>query len=145
MPHQLLDPGFHEPPPVALRVGRRGVGLPCLIGLLGLACGAAPVADRGGPVAGWPSVGGDAGGTRHSPLTQITPDNVADLEVAWTYHTGEFADGKEGRPRGAFEATPILADGTLYLCSPTNRVIALDAESGAERWVHDPQVDRRSP
>ena len=96
-------------------------------------------------MAGWPSVGGDVGGSRYSPLIQIAPHNVTDLEVAWTYHTGDIADGKEGRPRGAFEATPILADGTLYLCSPTNRVIALDAETGAERWVHDPDVDRTAP
>ncbi len=110
--------------------------------LVGLACG--PVAepiDLSGPVAGWPTWGGDAGGTRHSPLTQITRENVGRLELAWRFHTGDVSDGSLTRGKSVFEATPILAGDTLYLCSPFNRVFALDAETGAQRWVFDPKVD----
>jgi quinoprotein glucose dehydrogenase len=108
--------------------------------LLTAACSDAPIA-LDGPVAGWPYYGGDAGGSRHSPLTQITRENVADLEVAWTFHTGDVIDGSTTRGKGAFQATPVLHGETLYLCSPKNRVFAVDAESGVQRWVYDPGLD----
>ena len=99
-------------------------------------------------VAGWDSYGGDAGGQRHSPLDQITPDNVGALEVAWTYNHGDVLEaslgdvGAHGTPASTtFQNTPILIDDTLYLCSPFNKVIALDAETGAERWKYDPKVN----
>ena len=113
--------------------------------LLAAACLAcAPEVDLGGPVAGWDEYGGDKGGRRHSPLTQITPENVDRLEVAWTYHTGDVEDGSgDTIARSSFQTTPILYDDTLYLCTPFNRVIALDPETGAERWTYDPGVDRR--
>jgi quinoprotein glucose dehydrogenase len=98
--------------------------------------------DYAGPTADWLEYGGSAGGERYSPLTQITPENVEHLEVSWTYHTGDVSDGRgEVRSTTAFEATPILVEGTLFLCSPFNRVIALDPETGAERWSYDPKVD----
>ncbi|HMH53583.1 MAG TPA: pyrroloquinoline quinone-dependent dehydrogenase [Candidatus Acidoferrum sp.] len=92
----------------------------------------------------WPTYGNDPGGTRHSPLAQIDRSNVDRLRVAWTYRTGELADGAWASGRIAFEATPILVDGTLYLSTPFGRVIALDPETGAERWAFDPKVDRSS-
>ncbi|HET9684700.1 MAG TPA: hypothetical protein VFP15_11390, partial [Gemmatimonadaceae bacterium] len=58
----------------------------------------------------WPAYGRDAGGTRFSPLTQVTRDNVRQLAPAWTYHTGELARSDD---RTRFEATPIMVDGTL--------------------------------
>ncbi len=101
----------------------------------------------GGPVADWPAYGQDQGGSRYSPLTQINKDNVNHLRVAWTYRTGDVSDGTDAS-RGtkaagpsAFEATPILVDGTLYLCTPFNRVIALDPETGTERWTYNPHID----
>ena len=97
--------------------------------------------DRSGPVAGWPEYGGDAGGTRHSPLDQITRENVHALEIAWVYHTGDVVDGSETLLPGSFQATPILRDGTLFLCTPRNRVLALDAGTGERRWAFDPEVD----
>ena len=98
--------------------------------------------DHTGPVAGWPSYGNDPGGTRFSALTQITPDNVRHLEVAWTYRTGDVARGADSIPsRSSFQATPILLDGVLYFSTPFSRVVALDAETGAERWTHDPGLD----
>ena len=104
-----------------------------------LGCGeAAPPPAEGGVAAGWPVYGGDAGGRRYSPLDEITPRNVAWLRPAWEYHTGEAPDGEHAGWGAAFQATPILRDGALLFCTPRSRVISLDAETGAERWVHDP-------
>jgi quinoprotein glucose dehydrogenase len=90
----------------------------------------------------WPVYGHDAGGMRFSPLTQITRENVAQLKVAWTFHTGDISDGSGGRKRSGFETTPILVDGTLYLTTGFNRVIALDPETGKQRWAYDPLVEQ---
>ena len=130
---------MHQPLPeparsAARRASRRPIGLAWLA-LIGLACGAASAPDPGGPLAGWPSVGGDVGGTRHSPLTQITPENVGDLEVAWTYHTGDTVGVRPGAEKVAFQATPILRGDTLYLCSPLSKIVALDAETGEPHFT----------
>ena len=89
----------------------------------------------------WAYVGHDAGGMRYSPLKQINVDNVKNLRVAWTYHVGDISDGKGFARRSGFETTPILVDGTLFLTTPFNRVIALDPETGKEKWTFDPMVD----
>ena len=95
---------------------------------------------RGQGAGGWRHYGGDAGGQRYVALDEITRANVGRLEIAWTWHSGEAS--LPPAPAGtAFEATPILVDDTLYVCTPYNRVAALDAETGAERWVFDPEVD----
>jgi quinoprotein glucose dehydrogenase len=94
---------------------------------------------RGG-IANWPYYGGDAGGSRYSPLTQIDKSNVAELKVAWEYHTGDISDGSDNRRKSEFETTPIVADGTMYLSTPFNRVIALDPETGREKWSFDPKI-----
>lgn len=93
-----------------------------------------PPIDYSGPVAGWAAWGGDAGGTRFSPLTQITPANVAHLEKAWTYRIGSYKAPEFSSP--TFETTPILAEGRLYVCSGNNKVAALDPETGREIWAH---------
>jgi membrane-bound PQQ-dependent dehydrogenase (glucose/quinate/shikimate family) len=90
----------------------------------------------------WPVYGHDPGGMRFSPLTQITRENVAQLKVAWTFHTGDISNGSGGRKRTGFETTPILIDGTLYLTTGFNRVIALDPETGKQRWSYDPLVEQ---
>ena len=90
---------------------------------------------------GWGYYGHDAGGMRYSPLTQINRENVTKLQVAWTFHTGEIADGAHTRNRSGFETTPIVVDGTLYLTTPFNRVVALDPETGTQRWAYDPKTD----
>jgi len=105
-----------------------------LVLLVAHGAGAAETASQ------WPSVGGNAGGQRYSPLTQIDKNNVAKLKPVWTYHHGDFSAGNQQHGATAFEATPILVDGTLFFCTPYNRVIALDAQSGAEKWRFDPQV-----
>jgi hypothetical protein len=77
-----------------------------------------------GPTAGttadWPYYGGDAGGSRYSPLTQIDRSNVAQLKIAWEYHTGDVSDGSDNRRKSEFETTPIVADGTMYFSTPFN-------------------------
>ncbi len=109
-----------------------------------LACGQSVEIDRTGPVADWPAYGGNAAGARYSPATQITKDNVAALEVAWTYRTGDvdfgLESGGETTLGTAFQNTPIVVGDTLYICTPRNRVIALDANTGEERWKFDAQV-----
>jgi len=89
----------------------------------------------------WPYYGHDAGGMRYSPLTAINRENVAQLKVAWTFHTGDISDGSYDRKRSGFECTPVLVDGTLYITTGFNRVIALDPETGKQRWAYDPFVD----
>ncbi|HKD51232.1 MAG TPA: pyrroloquinoline quinone-dependent dehydrogenase [Candidatus Acidoferrum sp.] len=89
----------------------------------------------------WPYYGHDAGGMRYSPLTQINRDNVTQLKVAWTFHTGDVSEQGARRKRSGFETTPLLVDGALYLTTAFNRIIALDPETGKQRWVYDPQID----
>jgi quinoprotein glucose dehydrogenase len=103
-----------------------------------LGCGAPAAPDVSGPIADWPEYGATKGGLRFSPLTQITPENVGDLEVAWVHHHGDVSDGTDGTTRTSFNATPLAIGRTLYFCTGKNRVFALDAETGAERWVFDP-------
>src|SRR5262245_14196221 len=88
----------------------------------------------------WPAYGRDPGGSRYSPLAEINRENVNSLKVAWTYRTGAMDVKAASAKKAAFEATPILADGLLYLTTPYSRVIALDPATGAERWTFDPQV-----
>lgn len=93
----------------------------------------------------WRSYGGDAGGTRFSPLKQITRANVTGLKKAWTYHTGEWGQGTNYAPQqvsSPFESTPLVVDGVMYLSTPSSRVIALDAETGSEIWKFDPQASQ---
>ncbi|MBV9696432.1 MAG: pyrroloquinoline quinone-dependent dehydrogenase [Gammaproteobacteria bacterium] len=90
----------------------------------------------------WGYYGGDAFGRRYSNLEQINRGNVRLLQRAWTYRTGELGAGLASAGKLTFEATPVLAFGQLYLETATNIVIALDAATGAQRWRHDPHVDR---
>ncbi|HTY16150.1 MAG TPA: pyrroloquinoline quinone-dependent dehydrogenase [Myxococcota bacterium] len=78
-----------------------------------------------------------------SPLTQITAANVGELEPAWIYRHGDVSDGTHETTRTSFNATPIEVDDTLYFCTGLNRVIALDPETGAERWSFDPKLRLR--
>ncbi len=97
--------------------------------------GATPGADD------WPCYGHDPGGMRFSPLDTINRENVRRLKVAWVFHTGDISDGKGKRKRSGFETTPLVVEGTLYLTTPFNRVIALDPETGKQRWAYDPNTE----
>ena len=103
----------------------------------------------------WPTYGHDPGGMRFSPLTQLTPANVAKLEVAWVYHmrpaaapppaappTAPPAAPPAGRGRGrggsgfaSSESTPLVIGGVMYASTPYYRVVALDATTGKEIWA----------
>lgn len=90
----------------------------------------------------WPYVGGDIGGQRYSPLADVTKANVGKLKVAWIYRTGDFSAGDATHSTTAFEAAPIEFDGTLYVCTPNDHVIALDPETGKEKWKYVPTVNQ---
>jgi len=93
------------------------------------------------PDAGWANYGNDPGGTRYSPARQIDRGNVAQLKVAWTYRTGALPYDEELDKKAAFEATPILVDEKLFLSTPYDHVIALNAVSGLKIWEFDPKLE----
>ena len=93
------------------------------------------------PASAWEHWGGDRGGSRFSPLSQITPDNVDNLVRAWEFRTGDLdSRPPEAMRRTKFQATPLLVEDSLIFCSPFNEVIALDPGSGAQKWRFDPGI-----
>jgi len=97
--------------------------------------------DLGGnvPPGDWHQYGRTPFGQRYSPLTQITPENVDRLQVAWTYRTGDIKQ-PEDVGETTYQVTPLKVGDTLYLCTPHNWAIALDAATGKEKWKYDPNV-----
>ena len=83
---------------------------------------------------GWPVTGGAPANDRYSTLDQVNRDNVSQLTVAWTYHSGDMAPGR----RSEIQATPIVVDSVLYTTTPALAVVALRADSGTLRWRFDP-------
>jgi quinoprotein glucose dehydrogenase len=105
-----------------------------LLALLAASCVAASQ-DSTAPSArnvDWPVYLGDHGHTHYTTLDQISPENVAQLQVAWTYETGDAFEGSE------MQSNPIVIDGILYAVSPKQRAFALDAATGREIWSFDP-------
>lgn len=93
------------------------------------------------PCVAWESWGGDPGGSRFSPLREITSDNVGQLIRAFEFHTGDVTTRPpEVMRRTKFEATPLLVEDSLIFCSPFNEVIALDPGTGAQKWRYDPKI-----
>jgi quinoprotein glucose dehydrogenase len=87
----------------------------------------------------WPLYGGTTDNTHYSTLDEITPANVKQLQVAWTYETHDEFPGSE------MQSNPIIVDGVLYATTPKLRVIALDAATGKELWTFDPNaIDNRT-
>jgi quinoprotein glucose dehydrogenase len=128
----------------------------CTAGSLGYVVSAQRGATRPPSTANeWPTYGHDPGGMRFSPLTQITPANVARLEKAWVYHMKPAAgaaapvdDAPAGPPQGqgrggrgsgsgfaSGETTPLVIDGVMFVTTPYGRVVALDPTVGNEVWV----------
>ncbi|WEX09525.1 PQQ-binding-like beta-propeller repeat protein [Chelativorans sp. AA-79] len=91
------------------------------------------------PPGEWVAYGRTSYGRRYSPLDQITPENVSDLEVAWTYQTGQVRD-EEDPGETTYEVTPLMVNNTVYICTPFSTVIALDPVTGEEKWRFDPQL-----
>ena len=95
----------------------------------------------------WPSWGGDPGSMHYSPLTQVNRENVAGLELAWEWDTGE---GPLRGPRlpvpdnpvrpGSFENTPLVYDGVMYVSTSYNKVVALNPDTGEVLWTYDPRI-----
>lgn len=103
-------------------------------------CGTAPASVD------WSVYGGDAGGMRWSPLDDVHRDNVQGLAEVWSWSTGEVpipaTDSTRAARPGAFQATPLVVNDTMYLSTPFNRVVALDASTGRELWSYDPGAYR---
>jgi quinoprotein glucose dehydrogenase len=92
------------------------------------------------PAGEWHAYGRTGYGQRYSPLNQITPDNVENLGMAWQYRTGDMR-GQPGDPHETtFEVTPLKVGNRLFLCTPHQSVIALDATTGAEAWRFNPEI-----
>ena len=102
---------------------------PLIVALLLLAAPALSLAQRD-----WKVYGGNSASTRYSTLNQIDRTNVARLQVAWTYDTGDAFSNSE------LQCNPIVIDGTMYATTPKLRVIALDAATGKLRWAFDPEA-----
>lgn len=82
----------------------------------------------------WPCVGGDRGWSRYSTLDQINRGNVKDLEVAWSFSTGEL----EGRKGKTIECTPLVIGDVMYVTTAYLKLIALEAATGRPIWSFDP-------
>ncbi len=80
----------------------------------------------------WEHWGNDRGGSRFSPLDQITPANVSNLQLAWSAPLSDSADGKTA----GLSSTPLMVGDTLFACNNVNEIFAVDAETGKRRWVH---------
>ena len=102
------------------------------VGLFISACSPAP--DPVNPN-DWAVYGGNTDNTHYTTLDQITPENIGQLEVAWTYDTGDAFEGSE------MQANPIVIDGILYAATPKLDVFALNAATGEEIWRFDPTPD----
>src|SRR6185436_7296698 len=85
----------------------------------------------------WPYYGGDQGGTKYSTLDDVNLGNVSQLKEAWQWDTGEKPLPEFGTRPGNFQTTPLMIGNVLYFSTPYNRVVALNADSGAELWAYD--------
>ena len=99
--------------------------------------------ETGLPDGEWHAYGRTPAGRRYSPLDQITPGNIDRLKVAWTYRTGDVR-GPDDPGEATYEVTPLMIDGTVFICTPHSLVIALDAVSGREKWRFDPHLKQTS-
>jgi len=103
----------------------------------------APFAQQQRMGEGWPTYGGDPGGTRFSQSAQITRSNLSQLHPVWTFHTHALDRDPGDRVFPSFEDTPVLSGDTLFVTSPFNLVFALDARTGVERWRFDPKIAKQ--
>lgn len=93
------------------------------------------------PPSDWPAYGRDPGGSRYAPIYEVNRNSIKDLKVVWSYRTGASEVRAASANNAAFEATPILVDGALFLTTPYSRVISLDPATGRQRWTFDPQIN----
>ncbi len=110
--------------------------------LFAVAAPSAPARGQYGAVGGeWRHYGGDAGGTKYTPLGQIHPGNVDDLEIRWRWESPDNALHEPGGQRSnhAFEATPLMKGDALYTSTSFSQAAAVDAATGATIWTYDPK------
>lgn len=89
----------------------------------------------------WPAYGGSKQGDRYSTADLITPANAGKLEKAWEFHTGDLP-GPGDPSELTNQVTPLKVGGKLFICTPHSVAIALDADTGEERWRFDPSINR---
>lgn len=87
----------------------------------------------------WTGFHGDLGSRKFSAVESFTPDSASRIVRAWEYRTGDVSDGSGDLPETVWSATPVYANGTLYLGTPFYRIVALDPATGQERWTYDTQ------
>lgn len=100
----------------------------------------------------WQTFNGDLKAQKYSPLTDITPENVSQLRLAWQMHTGDVSAGDSGSvglhmranfpagtdlPATVWSATPLFVNDTLYIGTPFYRIFALEPDTGVTKWVYD--------
>lgn len=115
-----------------------GAGMP---GALQPAAGTSPTSAV--PDDEWHAYGRTGFGQRYSPLAQIRPDNATSLELAWTYNTGDVRGRPSDPEETTFQVAPLKIGNLLYLCTPHQLVIALNATTGQEVWRYDPEIQDR--
>ncbi len=93
----------------------------------------------------WPFVGSEQAQTKYSTAEDITAVNVGELEIVWQWRPNETPFERYGTRPGPFQATPIMVNNVLYLSTMYTRVVALDAETGAELWIFDPRAYEGGP
>jgi quinoprotein glucose dehydrogenase len=115
-----------------------GLGAGLLVGVLA----ASPSFHQQAPsqMVEWPAYAADPGSTHYSPLADVGPAEVAGLEVGWAWRPAEEARPDLGTRPGNFQNTPLMIDDVLYVSTPYNRVVALDADTGRELWAFDPRA-----
>ena len=83
----------------------------------------------------WPTYLGDKSASHYSTLSQITPENVNQLEIAWTWNAGDAPEGDQTQ----IQCNPLVIDGVLYGTTPKLKLFALEAATGRELWRFEPQ------
>ncbi|SJN12736.1 Quinate/shikimate dehydrogenase [Pyrroloquinoline-quinone] [Halomonas citrativorans] len=143
--HPLILKRAGSRPVMALNLGVAGVAFLAIVGMVwGMfqphgnlvaksPTGQMPVAED--TASNWEHYAGDVNATRFAALDQINRDNVQELDVAWTFQTGDvpYSDGGGAEDQG----TPLMVNDTLYFCTPHNTVIALASATGEEQWRHE--------
>ena len=118
-------------------------------GVAGKTSPAGPAANAANGIAAprqpiWDSFHGQLSAQKYSPLTQITADNVDELEKVWSIHTGDLSDGSGDVPATVWSSTPVFADNTLYVGTPFGRLFAIDPGTGEKKWVFDTHAPKKA-
>src|ERR1700704_2316125 len=111
----------------------------CALALLG-SIAAAGAQERSARMVEWPYVAGDQGAMRYSPLADLNADTVKRLELAWQWKAPDRPMPEFKTTPGSFNSTPLMINNVLYVTTNYNRLVALDADTGAEKWTYDPKA-----